>query len=154
MSEVLEATSLIIWAPISSLLSFSSISLATVTPSLVMVGLPNFLSITTFRPFGPMVALTADAMMLTPRSRAARPSSLNITCFGMLAILLVRSMELTGLDARSGWVPCQPSASAPGPHPAPAALFADAQHVLFAEDQVLLVFHLDLGPGVLAQADQ
>jgi hypothetical protein len=35
-----------------------------------------------------MVALTAAAMMLTPRSRAARPSSLNITCFGMLVLLL------------------------------------------------------------------
>src|SRR6266446_1730751 len=83
MSEVLEATSLSIWAPMSSQLSLSSISLATVTPSLVMVGLPNFLSMTTLRPFGPMVALTADAMMLTPRSRAARPSSLNRICFGI-----------------------------------------------------------------------
>src|SRR5437867_621112 len=32
-----------------------SISLATVTPSFVMVGEPNFLSITTLRPFGPSV---------------------------------------------------------------------------------------------------
>jgi hypothetical protein len=34
-------------------LSFSSISLATVTPSLVMRGAPNDLSMTTLRPFGP-----------------------------------------------------------------------------------------------------
>jgi hypothetical protein len=35
--------------------SLSSISLATVTPSLVIVGEPNFLSMTTFRPLGPRV---------------------------------------------------------------------------------------------------
>ena len=39
--------------------SSSSISLATVTPSLVMRGEPNFLSITTLRPAGPSVLLTA-----------------------------------------------------------------------------------------------
>ena len=74
ISEVLEATSLIIWAPMFSLGSFSSTSLATVTPSLVIVGLPNFLSMTTFRPFGPRVAFTASAMMLIPRNSAARAS--------------------------------------------------------------------------------
>ena len=40
-SEVLLATSLTIFAPMSSYLSSSSISLATVTPSLVTVGEPN-----------------------------------------------------------------------------------------------------------------
>src|SRR6266496_4227552 len=54
-----------------------------------MVGLPYFLSMTTLRPLGPRVALTAAAMMLTPRSRAARPSSLNRTCFAILVLLLV-----------------------------------------------------------------
>src|SRR2546428_2151558 len=62
MSEVFEATSFSIWAPMSSYGSFSSISLATVTPSFVIVGLPNFLSMTTLRPFGPSVAFTASAM--------------------------------------------------------------------------------------------
>src|SRR2546422_6904628 len=140
MSEVLEATSFSIWAPMSSKLSLSSISLATVTPSLVMVGLPNFLSITTLRPFGPMVALTADAKMLTPRSRAARPSSLNITCFGMLAILLVRSRELTGPRGPVGLA-------------VRARLLDDREHVLFLHDQVLLLVHLDLGARVLAEED-
>src|SRR5438093_4761819 len=82
-SEVLEATSRTIWAPMFSYLSFSSISLATVTPSLVIVGLPNFLSMTTLRPFGPSVAFTAAAMMLTPLSSALRASSSNLSCFGM-----------------------------------------------------------------------
>src|SRR6266545_3769748 len=105
MSEVLEATSLIIWAPMFSKGSLSSISLATVTPSLVMVGLPYFLSMTTLRPLGPMVALTAEAMMLIPRSRAARPSSLNRICFGMLVLLLDRAMEWgPALAAWSSWL--------------------------------------------------
>jgi hypothetical protein len=67
-SEVLEATSLTIWAPMFSNLSSSSISLATVTPSLVTVGAPNFLSRTTLRPLGPRVTLTALASLLTPAS--------------------------------------------------------------------------------------
>src|SRR3989442_15319530 len=83
MSEVFEATSFSICAPMSSLGSLSSISLATVTPSLVIVGLPNFLSMTTLRPFGPSVAFTAAAMMFTPLSSALRASSSNLSCFGM-----------------------------------------------------------------------
>src|SRR6185437_14377172 len=55
------------FAPTFSIGSLRSISLATVTPSLVMVGEPNFFSITTFRPLGPSVAFTASARMLTPR---------------------------------------------------------------------------------------
>ncbi len=61
MSEVFEATSRTICAPMFSSGSFSSTSLATVTPSLVMVGPPNFFSRTTLRPFGPSVTLTASA---------------------------------------------------------------------------------------------
>jgi len=67
-SEVWEATSFTIWAPMFSNLSFSSISLATETPSLVMVGAPKLFSSTTLRPLGPKVALTAFARMLTPRN--------------------------------------------------------------------------------------
>src|SRR5882724_9439628 len=140
MSEVLEATSFSIWAPMSSYGSFSSISLATVTPSLVMVGLPYFLSMTTLRPLGPRVALTADAMMLTPRSRAARPSSLNRTCFGILVLLLDRARELTGHHGPVGLA-------------VRARLLDDREHVLFLHDQVLLLVHLDLGARVLAEED-
>src|SRR5438309_10687502 len=53
----------------------------TVTPSLVTVGLPNFLSITTFRPFGPRVTFTASANWSTPRFKRARASTLNSSCF-------------------------------------------------------------------------
>src|SRR6266542_1379021 len=140
MSEVLEATSLSIWAPMFSKWSLSSISLATVTPSLVMVGLPYFLSMTTLRPLGPKVALTAAAMMLTPRSRAARPSSLNRTCFGILVLLLDRARELTGHRGPVGLA-------------VRARLLDDREHVLFLHDQVLLLVHLDLGARILAEED-
>src|SRR6201994_1386069 len=74
-----EATSRTIWAPIFSNLSSSSISLATVTPSLVMRGAPNDLSSTTLRPLGPSVTLTALARMSTPRSMRSRASTPNLT---------------------------------------------------------------------------
>src|SRR5580658_6515866 len=64
--------------------SSSSISLATVTPSLVMVGEPHFLSSTTLRPLGPRVTLTALATALAPRSSARRASSSNFNCLAAI----------------------------------------------------------------------
>src|SRR5213594_960710 len=61
--------------------SLSSISLATVTPYLVIVGEPNFLSSTTLRPLGPNVTFTASASLLTPRKIAWRLSSPWTICF-------------------------------------------------------------------------
>jgi len=75
-SEVLEATSLTIWAPMFWSLSGSSISLATVTPSLVITGDPNDFSMRTFRPLGPRVTLTASAKWLSPFRMLARAFSL------------------------------------------------------------------------------
>ena len=43
-----------------------------VTPSLVMVGAPHFLSMTTLRPLGPSVTLTASARASTPRWSESR----------------------------------------------------------------------------------
>jgi hypothetical protein len=71
-SEVLLATSRTIWAPMFSNLSSSSISFATVTPSLVTVGEPQLFSITTLRPFGPSVTRTASASLFTPASSFSR----------------------------------------------------------------------------------
>src|SRR6202521_3338680 len=83
MSEVLLATSRTICAPMFSSGSLRSISFATVTQSLVMVGDPNFLSRTTLRPFGPRVTFTASASWLTPRSTACRDCSPYTICFAM-----------------------------------------------------------------------
>ena len=53
------------------------------TPSLVIVGAPNFFSSTTLRPRGPSVTLTELASLLTPASRARRASSSNFRSFAM-----------------------------------------------------------------------
>src|SRR5256886_900893 len=66
ISEVLVATSFTIWAPMFSTGSSSSISLATVTPSLVIVGFPNFFSMTTLRPFGPRVIFRVCQLVHAP----------------------------------------------------------------------------------------
>src|SRR5580704_3845420 len=86
VSEVLLATSRTIWAPMFSNLSWSSISLATVTPSLVMRGTPNDLSSTTLRPFGPSVTRTALARMSTPRSILSRASTENLTSLAAMNV--------------------------------------------------------------------
>src|SRR5881396_1889154 len=79
MSLVRDATSRTICAPMFSNLSLSSISLATVTPSLVIRGAPKLLSMTTLRPLGPRVTFTASARMSTPRMMRSRASRLNFT---------------------------------------------------------------------------
>src|SRR5262245_16808600 len=109
-----------------SYLSWSSTSLATVTPSLVIVGLPNFLSMTTLRPFGPSVAFTASAMMLTPLSRLARASSSNLSCFGM--------------DRSPPWDRVE-------------SLLEDGEDVFLAQDQVVLAVDLHLVAGILPEQD-
>ena len=65
-------------------LSSNSISFATDTPSLVIVGPPNDLSNTTLRPLGPNVTFTASASMFTPLSIFARASLPNNTSFAAI----------------------------------------------------------------------
>ena len=76
-SLVLVATSFTSWAPMFSNGSSSSTSRAMVTPSLVIVGAPNFLSMTTLRPLGPIVTFTVSASLFTPASRPRRADSSN-----------------------------------------------------------------------------
>src|SRR5690554_5320112 len=87
ISLVLVAASFSSWAPMFSYGSSSSISLATVTPSWVMVGAPHFLSNATLRPLGPSVDPTALANVSTPFFRERRASSENLSCFAMVYIL-------------------------------------------------------------------
>ncbi len=86
LSLVFWATSRTICAPMFSNLSSSSISLATVTPSLVMRGAPNDLSITTLRPLGPSVTFTALASVSTPRSILSRASPEKRTSLAAISI--------------------------------------------------------------------
>ena len=82
-SSVFLATSLTSSAPIFSYGSSSSISLAMVTPSLVIVGAPQDFSSTTLRPLGPSVTFTASARVFRPFSRLRRASSSNAIIFAM-----------------------------------------------------------------------
>src|SRR5262249_26021115 len=111
-------------APMFSNLSGSSISLATVTPSLVTLGEPHDFSSTTLRPRGPRVTVTASARTLTPRSTLARASSLNFTIFAGMSL---SSYASSGLD--------------------------DAEDVFLTQDEVLLAVDLDFRSRVLAEQD-
>src|SRR4026208_554538 len=69
--------------------SSSSTSRAMVTPSLVMVGAPNFFSSTTLRPRGPRVTLTAAARLLTAAARPRRALASNFSILGIGYLLLL-----------------------------------------------------------------
>src|SRR6478672_12261850 len=96
-SDDFEATSRTICAPIFSNLSSSSISFATVTPSLVMRGAPYDLSNTTLRPLGPSVTRTALASMSTPRNILSRAFTPNFT--SLAAILVLHYVYATALGS-------------------------------------------------------
>src|SRR5438445_13847817 len=103
-------------------LSSSSISLATVTPSLVMRGAPKLLSSTTLRPLGPSVTRTALASVSTPRSIRSRASVANLTSLAAIS-------------------------SSP-----PRSCSGDNAHdVRLLHDQEFLAVDLDLGAGPFAE---
>src|SRR5215469_14291830 len=140
-SDDFEATSRTIWAPMFSNLSSSSISLATVTPSLVMRGAPKLLSSTTLRPLGPSVTRTAFERTSTPRSILSRASVENLTS---LAAILVHSV----------WRSCVCVLF--GERPSGGLLLRDlgvqhAHDVALFHDQVIDAVDLDLGARPLAE---
>src|SRR5580700_6006497 len=140
-SLVLVATSLASWAPRFSYGSSRSTSLATVTPSLVMVGAPHFLSMTTLRPRGPSVTFTVSASLFTPRSSERRASSSNSRILGIEI-----PQPTVGTSAWAGGG-AEPVACPAGPR---ALLVDDGEHVAGGEHQVLLARVLHLGAAVLA----
>src|SRR6266516_3124030 len=105
--------------------SSSSISLATVTPSLVTVGDPNFLSSTTLRPLGPSVALTARLNFSTPLRRDWRASSSKINCFAGINWMMVDVFNS-----------CE--------------LFDDGEDVITVEDLVFLAAQFNFSAAVFA----
>src|SRR6188508_1629746 len=110
-------------------LSLSSISLATVTPSLVIRGAPNDFSMTTLRPFGPSVTFTAFASVSTPRSIFSRASAENLTSFA--AMLVPPSFSRTGGLRRFAEL---------------AGFFDDAEDVTILHDEQILAVDLHFGP--------
>src|SRR5438067_4316459 len=137
-SADLEATSRTIWAPMFSNLSSSSISLATVTPSLVMRGAPNDLSSTTLRPLGPSVIFTALLRISTPRSMRSRASTPNLTSLLLMTVVSLKNVEvgsgaLRGLLVGGG------------------NIGENAQDVALLHDQELLVVDLDFSARPFAE---
>src|SRR3984957_5177292 len=154
-SEVLEATSRTICAPMFSSGSGSSISFATVTPSLVMMGAPNFFSITALRPLGPSVIFTASARTFTPRRMDWREFSPVTICFAMsLSPLLIVSIIATLRPPRL-LVNAHRNGRIRGKLLLAAGSFGCAgqfrQDFIFPKDEVILVVHLDFGAAVLAE---
>src|ERR1700678_648297 len=137
MSLVLEATSRTICAPMFSNLSSSSISLATVTPSLVMRGAPYDLSRITLRPFGPSVTLTALLRISTPRNKRSRASDEKRT--SLADMMFNPWLEMRG-RAGSGRLFLR------------GACALDHTHdVGLLHDQKVLAVDLDLGAGPFAE---
>src|SRR5579859_5454052 len=134
-SEVLEATSFTICAPMFSNLSLSSISFATDTPSLVTVGAPKLLSSTALRPLGPKVTFTAFARIFTPLNMRARASSEKRT--SLAAISLIPLFEFADDGGRSKRL----------------LAFDHSHDVLFTHDYQFVAIHLHSGSAVLAKED-
>src|SRR5215213_1237426 len=145
-SLVLVATDFTNWAPRFSNGSSSSISRATVTPSLVTVGPPNALASTTCRPRGPSVTRTASASLSTPASSARRAVSLNSIC-----LLNVFPLECNSLYTHAAPETTRGHGDLRGGHG--CLLVDDCQHVAGGENQVLLAVVLDFGAAVLAVDD-
>src|SRR4051794_11856610 len=124
---------------IFSNLSASSISLATVTPSLVIRGAPKLLSITTLRPFGPSVTFTASARMSTPRSIRWRASPPKRT--SLAAMWLPPGLSAWRDWGSGGWLGGLLRALA----------LDDAHDVGLLHDQEFLAIELHLGAGPLAE---
>src|SRR5208337_2562060 len=136
--SVFEATWRTIWAPIFSNLSSSSISLATVTPSLVMRGAPKDLSRTTLRPLGPSVAFTALLRISTPRSMRSRASEEKRT--SLAGMLFNPWLEMKG-RAASGRLFLLVG----------GCTLDYAHDVGLFHDQKVLAIDLDLGAGPFAE---
>src|SRR6185436_6670817 len=99
-SSVFFATSLTNSAPSRSYGSSSSISLAMLTPSLVIVGTPQWVPRTTLRPFGPSVTFTVSASTFMPRSRPRRASSPKTINLAMWLILKCRRAHVQHCSGR------------------------------------------------------
>src|SRR6202140_1165637 len=138
-SDDFEATSRTICAPMFSNLSSSAISLATVTPSLVMRGAPYDLSRTTLRPLGPSVTRTALARTLMPFIIRSRASAENFTSLAAM-VLKSFSVELAEWGSSGGFAGGD-------------AHFDDPHDVGFLHDQEVFAVDLHLRAGPFAEDD-
>ena len=124
LSLVFDATSRTICAPMLAIASSNSTSLATVTPSLVICGAPNFLSMMTLRPLGPSVTFTAFDSASTPSLSISRASTLYLISF---------AIAFTEFDVFYESVKLQ-----------------RCQNIRLFHDEVVRAVDIDLRPGILA----
>src|SRR5207302_3099211 len=133
--------------------SSSWISLATVTPSWVTVGAPNFLSSATLRPLGPSVVLTAPAKISIPFFSERRASSSNTSCF---AIVIVPSLQTLKTSLQ---IPLhrylafgRQTTGSPGEMKS-SILANNGQNVIFLEHQVLFIIQFELCTAIFGEQD-
>src|SRR6516162_4422365 len=156
-SEVFEATSRTICAPMFSNLFSSSISLATVTPSLVTRGAPKDLSSTTFRPLGPRVTRTASARMSIPCIILSRASTENFTSLAAIGFLPSRFSRfsakfpagLSPLRPRTNC--CRREETASGSLLLGLPFDEHSHDIALLHDQVLVAVDLHLGSRPFAE---
>src|SRR5437868_5402667 len=127
-------------------------SRAMVTPSLVTVGAPNFLSSSTWRPAGPRVMATVWESAWAPRRRALRASTSKRSRLGVSKAMRWKPQR-GGMASRGG-----AATGAPRPRPPAGVLVLlavrdDGEDVLLREDQVLHLVDLDLAARVLGVDD-
>src|SRR3546814_152430 len=115
----------------------------TVTPSLVMRGAPKLFSMTTLRPLGPSVTLTAFASVSTPRSMRSRASDENLTSFAAIAATPFYVLPECSRDwgGRSGRLLERDD------------VVDDTEDIALLHDEQILAVDLDLGPRPFAEQD-
>ncbi len=125
-SPVFEATSLTSCAPMFWNGSSSSTSRATLTPSLVMWGAPNFFSMITLRPLGPRVTFTASARASTPFFSSSRAFMSNFISFAMVGV----NFQWWGIDV----------------------LFLNhCENIALTHDEIFCAIEFNLGAGIFAE---
>src|SRR5574344_749466 len=72
-----------------------------------MRGAPNFLSITTLRPFGPRVTFTAFASASAPSRRSSRASTSYLISFAMVGSLIFCSKQVTSKRVNETEMSCK-----------------------------------------------
>src|SRR6516164_8145958 len=124
----------------------SSISLATVTPSLVTRGAPNDLSSTTLRPLGPSVTRTASARMSLPWQPCRTPE-------GLVALLRCAAAQLFSAKPAQR-VQCEDKtlrAEGSGGLSRTPSFHQHPHQIAFLHDHILDAVELDFGPRPLAE---
>src|SRR5438128_8086170 len=97
---------------------------------------------TTLRPLGPRVTLTALLSSSTPRSMRSRASPANLISLADMMFVQF-CVDGGGGEVRSGVFFCRRS-----------GLLDDAHDVALLHDQEVFAIDLDLGPGPLAEQDE